>query len=210
MVAVGDEADLVAVRLLRDRQAERAGVLADRRLLEAADRKHRVGELRLRQREEEVRLILGRIGAAQEPILAGRGIPLDAGVMAGGDEVGVERLGPRRQRRELQVAVAVHAGNRRAAAGVLAHEVRDHLLGELPLEIDDVVGDADAPGHTPGVVQVVDRAAGAEADFSLALVVQLHRQTDHLVALLREERRSDGGVDAAGHGYDDSHGFKKS
>jgi hypothetical protein len=29
------------------------------------------------------------------------------------------------------------------------------------------------------------------------------------VALLRQERRGDGGVDAAGHGYDYSHGIKK-
>ena len=50
------------------------------------------------------------------------------------------------------------------------------------------------------------RAAGAEArSRPLALVVELHRQADHLVPLLREERRRDRRVDAAGHRYDDAH-----
>ena len=75
------------------------------------------------------------------------------------------------------------------------------------LEVDDVVGDADAGGDAPRVVQVVDRAAGPEADLSLALVIQLHREADHLVALLRQERSGHRGVDAAGHGYDDAHSF---
>ncbi len=116
-----------------------------------------------------------------------------------------KRPGALGERRELQVAVAVHARNRRSAARVLLHEVRDHLIGELALEIDDVVRDTDAGGDTPRVVQIVDRAAGAEAHLSLALVIQLHREPDHLVALAREKRGRDRGVDAAGHGYDDTH-----
>ncbi len=81
---------------------------------------------------------------------------------------------------------------------VLADEVRDHLIRELLLEIDDVVGDADPGGHAPRVVEIVDRAAGAEAlDFEptaplaplvlpATMIVQLHRQTDNLVALPRQ------------------------
>ena len=73
VVAVGHEADLVAVGLFGDRQAELARVLADRRLVERADREHRVRELRLVQREEEVRLILRRIDAALQAVAAGLG-----------------------------------------------------------------------------------------------------------------------------------------
>jgi hypothetical protein len=91
--------------------------------------------------------------------------------------------------------------------GVLAHEVRDHLLAELTLEVDDVVGDADLGGDAPRVVQVVDRTAGAEADLPLALVVQLHRQADDLMALLREQCGGDRRVDPARHSNDDAHAF---
>ena len=37
------------------------------------------------------------------------------------------------------------------------------------------------------------------------VVVQLHRQADDLVPLAREQRRGHGGIDAAGHGDDDTH-----
>ena len=75
------------------------------------------------------------------------------------------------------------------------HEIRDHLIGELALEVDDVVRDADARGDTPRVVQVVDGAAGAEprrlAGRALRLVVELHRQPDDLMALAGEQRGGD-------------------
>jgi adenosylmethionine-8-amino-7-oxononanoate aminotransferase len=37
------------------------------------------------------------------------------------------------------------------------------------------------------------------------LVIQLHREPDHLVALLRQKRSRDRRVDSAGHGDDDAH-----
>ena len=64
-------------------------------------------ELRLRQREQEVRLILRRIGAALEQVTRRSPVALDARVVAGGDDVGAEPLGALGERRELQVAVAV-------------------------------------------------------------------------------------------------------
>ena len=90
------------------------------------------------------------------------------------------------------------------------HEVRDDGLGELLLEVDDVVRDADARGDAAGVVQVVDRAARPEARAALAGSrgagrYELHREADHLVPLAREQRGGHRRVDAAGHGYDDTH-----
>ena len=68
VVAVGDEADLVAVGLLGDGEIELARERADSRLVERADREERVRELILRQREEEIRLILRGIDAALEQV----------------------------------------------------------------------------------------------------------------------------------------------
>ncbi len=183
-------------------------MIAHGRLVHRADREHGVGELRLIEREEKVRLVLGRVETAKQPVQSGGRaglVALDAGVVSGGDKTGIEPPCALGERRELEVAVAVHAGDWRPSAGILPYEVRDHLVGELALEVDDVVRDADAGGHAPGVVQVVDRAAGPEADLSPALVIQLHREADHLVTLLREERSGHRRVDAAGHGHDDAH-----
>ena len=58
--------------------------------------------------------------------------------------------------------------------------------------------------HASRVVQVVERAAAAEA-LVAALVVQLHRQTDDVMTLLGEQGRGDGRIHAARHGDDDAH-----
>ena len=62
-------------------------------------------------------------------------------------------------------------------------------------------------GHAPRVVQVVERAAGAEAGLTLALIVQLHRQTDHVVTLLGEQGRGDRRIHPARHRDNDAHGL---
>ena len=127
--------------------------------------------------------------------------------MAGGDRVGAEAARALEQRRELQVAVAVRAGERRAARRrTRATKFDDDLLVELPLEVQDVVRDVDGRGHAPRVVQVVERAAAAERVRSPSrLIVELHRQTDDVVALLGEQRRGDRRIDAARHRDDDAH-----
>jgi hypothetical protein len=51
-------------------------------------------------------------------------------------------------------------------------------------------------------MKVVKSAAASECTSAIRLpgnIVELHRHTDDLVALLGEERRRHGGIDAAGH-----------
>ena len=91
MLAGGDEADLLAVLLLRDAQSEAPRLLAHRRLVQRADGEARPGELRLGQREEEVGLVLGRVDAALEAIAAGPLVEIDLRVVAGRDGLGLER-----------------------------------------------------------------------------------------------------------------------
>src|SRR4026207_2192252 len=64
---------------------------------------------------------------------------------------------------------------------------------------------ASGGGGAGGVVEAVEGAAAAEGGLSLGLIVELHRQTDNLVPLLRKQRRGHGRIDAAGHCYDDTH-----
>src|SRR5438093_1384447 len=84
-----------------------------------ADGEDGVRELILREREQEVRLILGRIDAALEKMPSGRRIAIDARVMTGRDGVRPERGRALRERRELEVAVAVRARQRRPPGCVL-------------------------------------------------------------------------------------------
>src|SRR5581483_2634404 len=89
IVAVGDEADLLAVGLVGDDQSEPPRLLAHIRLHQRADGEYRPRELILREREQEVRLILLDIRAALEQPSA-VGILLDTRVVTGGDLFGAE------------------------------------------------------------------------------------------------------------------------
>jgi hypothetical protein len=60
---------------------------------------------------------------------------------------------------------------------------------ELPLEVQNIVRDVEGRGHAPRVVKVIERAAAAERPVPVGLVIELHRYTDDLVALLDEQRR---------------------
>src|SRR6266571_5286170 len=109
VVAVGNEADLLAVWLVGDGKAKPSRVLAHLALDQAANRKHGTGELILRQREQEVRLVLVRIGAAlQQPATVWR--LLDPRIMACCNPLCAKPERAIEQRRKLQIAVAMGAG----------------------------------------------------------------------------------------------------
>src|SRR6185295_19157143 len=120
------------------------GVGADRGFRTVADREHRAGELRLGEREEKVRLVLRRVETALEDVASGLRTDLvfaeelDSCVMTRGNGLSAKRLGALGERGELQVAVAVGAGQRRATGDVFVDEVRDDLLLKLALEVEHV------------------------------------------------------------------------
>src|SRR3954471_1669612 len=124
VVVVRDETDFLAVRLVGDRQPVLPRVLADLLLRQGADREDRARELLLREREEEIRLVLRRVEAAPQKVPAA-GAALHPRIVAGRDRIGAEAARAIGERGELEIAVAVRAGERRPPRGVLAHEVRD-------------------------------------------------------------------------------------
>ena len=64
--------------------------------------------------------------------------------------------------------------------------------------------DAERLGDAAGVVDVLAGAAGALAVHGGAVVVELQRDADDVVALALQQRRDDRGIDAARHGDDDA------
>ncbi len=63
---------------------------------------------------------------------------------------------------------------------------------------------ADARGDRAGVVDVAAGAAGALAVGRRAMIVELQRDADHVVAGVGQQRRGDRRIDAARHGDDDA------
>ena len=117
-------------------------------------------QLLLGEHAEHVGLVLARVDGAvhpDQPVVAGD----QPRVVAGGDRVEAERDRAVEHRGELDLLVAAQAGVRRAAGGVLRHEVLDHVLVEAVAQVPDVEGDPDHVGGAAGVVGVLDRAAAA-------------------------------------------------
>src|SRR5262249_48844165 len=87
----------------------------------------------------------------------------------------------------------------RLAREVRLDEVVDDRGGELALEVDDVVRDAEVRAHRAGVLGVARAAAPpARARRRAARVVEAHRHPDDARAALAEQRGRGGAVHATG------------
>ena len=124
--------------------------------------------------------------------------------MAGCNEVGAEVARRAEEVDELHVLVASDAGNRGFALYIGRGERLDHFFAEPLLVIEDIVGNAEARGDVASVMNILSRAARALAMDRRAMVVELHRQPDDVVALALKQRGDDAGIDAARHRDDDA------
>ena len=158
VLAGGDEADFLAVLLVRYTQANLCRQLANLRLKKAADGKEHSGKELPPDPEKYVRLDLPIVDAAEQSrwgvLFVSRNEP---GVVPGGDELGSHAVGVIEQLAELEPVVALHAGVRRPPAGVLVHEIVDDLL-ELRLQVQGVERNIQLIGHAAGILRITGTA----------------------------------------------------
>ncbi len=196
------EADVLAVVLVGDLEAEAARELAHLGLRSVAERKAQIVELVARGREQEIALVaIGVGGAEQRPRSVGKTARGD--IMAGGERRGAELARGLQKVAELDRAVALDAGHRRLAERVAVGEIVDHRFAEAVLVIQHVMRDADPLGDIAGIVDVLAGAAGALAMGGRAMIVELQRDADDVVAFRLQQRSRHRGIDAARHGDDD-------
>ena len=205
-VAVGDEADVVGVGLLRDREPATRGLFAHERLRRrVAEREVGVRELLCREHAEHVALVF-RLGARTVQLAVAVGVFDDLRVVAGGDGVEPERERLLEQGGELDALVAAHARVRRAAGRVLGDEVVDDIGLEPLGEVPHVIGNAEHVGGALRVHGVFDRAAAAAAGAQGARVAaEREVHADHFMPGFDGARGSDGAVDAAAHRCENLH-----
>src|SRR6185503_5645071 len=196
------------VRLFRQTEPVLPRQFAHLRLTHLAQREARAAELLLREPEEEVSLVLGRVSrATQQPAVALRR-KLAARVVARGQQVCANL--PRRDQQliKLKMVVAQAARDGRAPGKVLGDKRTHHVALKTLLVVDDVVGNAQVLGHGARVVDILNGAAAplnvlrhALATGEPPLVPELHGQADDVVALGAQHGRDGGGIDTARHGY---------
>src|SRR5208282_2313022 len=200
VVAVGNEADFLALRLVRGDKAQSARAGANFGLGHRTNRKQGSREFVLTQREQKIRLILGLVGGAQQ-MKSAVGALLYSGVMSGRDIVGCKRASAAPQAIEFDLAIAHHARIRRAAAQIFGDEVIDHARGEVGAQINHVKRKIHLLRHPARIFEIVMRAAGAAAlrDWPRRLGHKPHGHAHHVIALLAHDRRGDGTVHPARH-----------
>src|SRR3984957_7456749 len=197
------EANILAVLLVGDRQTEMPRQFARLRLGAVAERKAKQIELRPRRAEQKITLIALGLTRAIKRAAAAR---QRAGghVMAGGQHLGAELARGLEQVAEFDRLIALHALHRRLAGHIARGETVDHRFLEAAFVIEHVMRNAEAGGYGTGIMDVAAGAAGALAVGRCALIVELERDADHVIAGLRQQRRRDRGIDAARHGDDNA------
>ena len=200
-VAVGHEADVVAVRLGGDAESACPGLGPHLLLgLVLPQREQRAAHGVRTHHGQDIGLVLRHVAGAVQGRRAVRAVGADRGVVAGAHGVEAEQPGTVHEGGELDPLVAAHAGVGGAAGGVLGQEVLDDEVVEVVGEVPHVVRDADAVCGTPGVGGVLDGAASPGAGAGLVPVLgQGHVDADDLVARLGRAGRGDGRVDPTTH-----------
>ena len=166
-----------------------------------AERETQEIQLFLGRREEEIGLVARRVRGAVQLGAVRPFEPLN--VVACRQTVGVQILRGFQQVAELHRLIAAHAGDWGRARQILVGEFLDHRLAEPAFIVENVMWESHLLRHTPCVVNVAPGAAGALFRQRGAMVVELKRDADDVVAFFRQHRGDNGAVDAAGHGDDD-------
>ena len=123
--------------------------------------------------------------------------------MSGRQRLRAEFARGRQQIAELDRAVALDARHRRLAERVAVGEIVDDGLAKAAFVVEHVMRDAEPLGDVAGVVDVLPGAAGALAMGRRAMIVELQRDADDVVAFGLQQRSRRRGIDAARHGDDD-------
>jgi len=199
------KADLLAVLLVSDLEAEFAGNPTDLFLGKGSKREEGAPELFSAQAEEEVGLIFFRIKSLAQNGSLVFGM-LHRGVMTGGDELSAKGGGFVPEVAEFQFLVAHDAGVGRASGAVFICEVINHQSLEGNGLVDDEMGDAQSMGNAAGVSDSLRAATFVLGARHAILRPEFHGNTDDIPSLFLEQPGSDTGVNAAAHAHDDASG----
>ena len=200
--ALRHEADVLAVGLGGDGQAHALGDGADLGLGHAAQRKAQIVDLLLRGGKQEIALVAVGVDRAEQRAM--RAVGAAADIVAGRQRVGAEIARGLQKVGELDGLVARNARDRRLAGDIAFSERVDHRLAEPLLIVEHIVRDAERLGHAARVGDILAGAARAGAMRGRAMVVELQRHADDVVAFLLQEAGDDRGIHAAGHRDDDA------
>ena len=200
VIAVRDKADVLTVMLPCVEKLLFLGDLTHFRLMQSAQREQCVGELLLCHRIQHIALILALIQRLLELPPSGFLIVLDARIMTGRNIITVQFPGTVIQPLKLEIPVAVNTGIRRPSALIGTDKPADDLFIKGIHKIKHIVRHVQTIRHIARIPDIVLTAA----DRMLVLtdgfiVIQTHRRTHAVIALLAQEIGGHAGIHAAAH-----------
>lgn len=163
-------------------------------------RKAQIIQLIGRGGKQEIALVAVRIGGAMQLWPGGAQLALD--IMPRGHAIGVQFLRRCQQILELHPLVAADAGHRGRACQIGIREFLDHRFAEHVFVIQHIMRKAHGFRHAPRIMDITPGAAGALFRQRRAMVIQLQRDADHVIAFFLQHGGHHRTVDAARHGND--------
>jgi hypothetical protein len=127
--------------------------------------------------------------------------------MARRDEACADAVREAAQRAEFHEVVARDARVGRTAGTVVGHEALDHVPLERFFEIEHVVRDPEQRRARARIVEIL-RAAAGFGRRRFRGRVHFHRHADDVVALLAQQSRCHGRIDATAHSRDHARLFR--
>ena len=191
--ALADEAQTGAVGLVVRREPRLAGHGPHRVLAQTAEREQRPFESRPVQRVQEIALILGGVGALEQPHRAAAA--LDPRVVAGRHALGAEPARVVDERGELHLPVAHHVRVRGHPALDAADELREDVVPVRVGAVHRMQRHAEPVAYALRVGEILGRRAVSVA---VVLLPVLHEHRLHRDTRLDQAHQRDRGVDAAG------------
>src|SRR5579883_1007117 len=180
IVAGRDEANILTVGLGGDRKTKLSRKHSRFGLLHPAEREPQEIELLACGREKKITLIAAGIRRAKErpPLPARPALHIMPRNESRGAELarGLEQIG------EFYSLIAQHTGYRSLAREITFCEIVDHRPAKAILIVEYIMGDAKPIRDAPRIANILPGAASAAVAADLAIIVELQRYAQRLIA----------------------------
>jgi hypothetical protein len=199
IIAIWDEADLLALWLLRGWESARACHLTNLRLSHPPKWEARPSDRVAAEAMQEIRLVFVVIHCSTQAPGTVVGTHRASRIVAGGNRFAAKERTPLpHECAKLHRGIAANAGARRLSPEICANKWLEHRIGELTLKVLNVEWDFQLVRHATRIVRRIKGATTLPpAVHTISSVVKSHPYANHLVSSLYEERCCNGGIYAS-------------
>jgi hypothetical protein len=199
VIAIWDEADLLALWLLRRWESARACHLTNLRLCHPPKWEARPSDRVAAEAMQEIRLVFIVIHCGTQAPGTAVGAHRASRIVAGCNRLAAKERTPLpHECAELHRGIATNAGARGFSAEICANKWLKHSIGELTLKVLNVEWDLQLVRHATRIIRRIKGATTLPpAIHPIRSIVKSHPHTNNLVSGLYEERCCNGGIYAA-------------